>query len=106
MKYCEYCGIQLEDNDNFCFNCGAKCKKIVNNNNNCNYNYTGPNNQINSDDRSIFGYNLLSFAIPIIGILLYVSWKQEYPVKAKNCFKWAIIGLITSIVLNMFFPQY
>lgn len=102
MKYCEYCGTQLEDNDNFCFNCGTKCEKIVNNNN---YNnYYMPNNT-NIDDQSVFGYNLLSFFIPLIGIILYVSWKQEYPVKAKNCFKWAIIGFIVNLILNMFFLQ-
>lgn len=44
------------------------------------------------------GYNVLSFFFPIVGLILFLVWKDEFPVKAKAIGKWAIIGFCVGIV--------
>lgn len=48
-----------------------------------------------SDDESHFGFAVLSFFIPVVGLVLYLVWNKEYPKKAKSCLK----GLLTGVIL-------
>ncbi|MBR1867357.1 MAG: zinc ribbon domain-containing protein [Clostridia bacterium] len=112
MKYCKYCGTQLEDDAVFCVNCGAKQVEnqtstenaTQNENNNANYfNNMQSGNSNNyydnrSDDAPSVGFGILGFFFPLIGLILYLVWKDTYPLKAKSCGKGALIGFIFSIV--------
>lgn len=48
-----------------------------------------------SDQKAGFGWKLLSFFIPILGIILYFAWKNTRPVAAKG----VLIAGILSILL-------
>lgn len=48
MKYCTYCGNQLDDNDAFCAKCGRKADS--NNQNNNSYNNYNDNEFISSSE--------------------------------------------------------
>ena len=55
------------------------------------------NMQPAADGKSI-GFAILSFFIPLIGIILFFVWKAQTPLKAKSCLKGAIIGVIVYVV--------
>lgn len=100
--FCSSCGNQINDEDIFCANCGSKLKEDqanqqqnqpYQNQYQNNYNYRpayGP-------DIPSAGFNVLSFFFPMVGLILYLVWYNEYPIKARGCGKWALIGFGVSI---------
>ena len=46
-----------------------------------------------------FGWALLSFFITLIGFILYLTWKEEYPKRAQSCKKGALVGVIVCVIL-------
>jgi hypothetical protein len=93
MKYCGNCGTELEDEAAFCTQCGSRQT----------YGTTNKNkySQAASDDAPSFGYAALGFFMPMIGLILYLVWNNEYPLRAKSCGKGAIIGFIINVVLGV-----
>lgn len=71
-----------------------------------------PYNQqpIYSDDKPDTGMNVLSFFIPLIGIIMYFVEKNTKPNRAKSMLKWSLIGwgvsaaisIIISIIMAVF----
>lgn len=88
MKYCSHCGAELQDEGvRFCPKCGAET--------------TNPNASpaVKNDDASSIGFAILSFFIPLVGLILYCVWKSDYPLRAKSAGKGALIGVITWVAL-------
>lgn len=52
---------------------------------------------VNSNE-STAGWAVLGFFIPIVGLILYLVWKADYPAKAKSAGKGALIGAIVGVV--------
>ena len=67
--FCEHCGAKIGKDALICPNCGYA---------------TGDQGQVRHQEEDIpsGGMNALSFFIPIIGIILYFSYRKETPVKA------------------------
>ncbi len=115
MKYCKYCGTQLEDDAVFCVNCGAKQveegsqSQSENQTDSANPNYfnnmhsgnANYQNDANTDDAPSIGFGILGFLFPLIGLILYLVWKDTTPLKAKSCGKGALIGFIFSIITGI-----
>ncbi|HAQ56600.1 MAG TPA: zinc ribbon domain-containing protein [Acholeplasmatales bacterium] len=87
MKYCSTCGKELADNAVSCPNCGFVFPR------------SGTVSGIN--DAPSFGYALLGFFIPLIGIILYVIWKPTTPLRAKSAGKGALTAIILGIILGI-----
>lgn len=49
------------------------------------------------------GYAVLCFLFPMIGLILYLVWKDQYPLRAKSCGKGALIGVIGWPILGALF---
>lgn len=81
MKYCSHCGKEIADEAVVCPNCGC----------------AAPSSE---PDIPSAGLNVLSFLIPLVGLILYIVNCNTAPNKAKAIGKWALIGLVTVIVLN------
>lgn len=81
--YCKYCGEQIDDRASVCPKCGVAVAKS------------------NSNDAPSGGFAFLCFLFPLLGLILYLVWKDDYPQKAKSCGKGAIIGVIVSIVITI-----
>lgn len=114
MKYCSNCGAHLADNVNFCSNCGAS--QIARqsqqpqqsqqtyysqqpNYNTQNYYSAQPSSSVNSPkDEKSFGIALLGFFVPIVGLILFLVWKDSSPLKAKSAGKGALTGFIIATV--------
>ena len=82
MKYCQKCGKELMEEAVICTSCGCAQAKTVAEN-----------------DSSSFGWALLGFCIPIVGLILYLVWKDNTPLKAKSAGKGALVAVITGIIL-------
>lgn len=127
---CTSCGKEFQNDMNFCPYCGAAAVKNEQQTQNYsygqNYNqapygngqyygnqppygngqYYGNQppygyNAPNPKDVPSAGFNALAFFFPIIGLILYLVWKDETPKRAKAIGKWALISFIVSIVINI-----
>ena len=80
---CPECGKEVSDASVNCPNCGYPIRKQY----------------ANEEDRPSFGIALLGFLMPVIGLVLYLVWKGEKPLKAKSAGKGALIATILWIIL-------
>lgn len=87
MAFCRNCGKEIDDKAVVCPNCGV-AQTIVNN--------AVPQAQ---EDSGSIGWGVLGFFIPIVGLILFLVWKDTKPKCAKNAGIGALVGFITGIVL-------
>lgn len=85
--FCTKCGKEIDDKAVVCVGCGAGVKN---------------NNTLQSDAPS-FGIALLSFFIPVVGLVLYLIYDGSQPLRAASAGKGALIGFLTSIALSVLF---
>jgi len=52
------------------------------------------------DSRSI-GYVILGFFMPLVGLILFLLWKSQFPQKASSCGKGALIGVCVGWILPL-----
>ncbi len=81
MAFCKKCGAQIDDEAVVCPSCGVEVEKKA---------------EVQKGQEKSFGYGLLGFCIPVVGLILYLVWKQEKPGYAKSSGIGAIIGAIIS----------
>ena len=87
MKYCQKCGKELMDEAVVCPGCGCP---------------QGAQKQV-VEDSSSFGWALLGFCVPIAGLILYLVWKDNTPLKAKSAGKGALVSVILSVVFYILY---
>jgi len=105
MKYCKHCGQEVDDDATFCPNCGSKIENYSTNN------YTTSSNRDNSSNRhshkiretdgGTVGLGILSFFVPIVGLILFLAWKYTNPRYAKAAGIGAIIGAVIQLGLTL-----
>lgn len=84
MKFCEKCGKEIMDEAVVCPHCGCQTQhKPVDSNN--------------------FGWAVLGFCVPIVGLILYLIWKDSTPMKAKSAGKGALVSVIVSIIFYIIY---
>lgn len=84
MNYCSNCGNKVDSEAYVCPKCGVLLK----------------NNQVrNNNDSGGIGYGILGFFFPLVGLILYLCWKNESPKNAKIAGKGALISVIINVVL-------
>lgn len=49
------------------------------------------------------GFAILCFFFPLVGLILWLVWKDKTPLKAKSCGKGALIGVIVNAVVTLLF---
>lgn len=81
MAYCKNCGAQINDQAVICPHCGVsqETKPAV-------------------VDNGGFGWGALGFCIPIVGLVLYLVWKDTKPRTAKAAGKGALVSVILGVV--------
>jgi hypothetical protein len=101
------CGEPITGGVAFCGKCGEKVVayqsdvsvKGVNEMNNTNYNQQGnPQGGNPTNDRPSMGYAVLGFFFPVVGLILWLIWKDPKPLTAKSAGKGALIGVILQVV--------
>ena len=92
--YCEKCGSKNEMTSEFCTNCGNKLNKELSN--------TNVNNTtvINTEEeKNTFGWGVLGFFIPIVGLILFICWKKDRPKASKSAGIGALVSVIAYVLL-------
>ncbi len=54
-----------------------------------------------ADDAPSKGLAVLSFFLPIVGLILYLIYEHDSPKKARSAGKGALIGFIVHVVLSI-----
>lgn len=80
MAYCKNCGAQIDDNAVVCTSCGV-----------------AQNTAPAVVDKGGFGWGVLGYCIPIVGLILFLVWKDTKPKTAKA----AGIGALVSVILGV-----
>ena len=120
--FCTSCGKEFQNDMNFCPYCGTPAMKseqgAQNYDNGQNY-YQNPYgygqtygngqpygnqapygyNTPDPNDVPSAGFNALAFFFPVVGLVLYLVWRDSTPKKAKAIGKWALISVIVGVVL-------
>lgn len=98
MKYCKNCGLNVSDETKYCPNCGNQLKSSTNTTTIKSYDEV--NEILNRvDDHKSFGWGLIGFLFPIIGLILYLVWRDDRPLRAKSVGKGALTCVIIPIII-------
>lgn len=89
--YCRYCGKQIEEDARFCPYCGSAQQEER---------QAPPPQQryVDPNDAPSGGFAVLGFFFPLIGLILYLVWKDELPQRAHSCGKGALVGVVVYVV--------
>lgn len=92
--YCHQCGKEVGNDAKYCPYCGTPLELSQ-----PNYSTYQPIHEqganYQNDDSPSIGFAILSFLVPLLGLVLFIVWNRDYPQKAKSCLK----GLIAGVVL-------
>jgi hypothetical protein len=88
MKYCSNCGKEVSENQDVCLNCGKSLST---------------HRISNSNDVGGFGWGLLGFCVPLVGLILYLVWKDTQPKNASAAGKGALISVIVSVLFYIIY---
>ena len=115
MKFCTYCGSEMADSANFCPRCGTKASTLsawdkTKTNDIPNTAWDRPNqnetpntgwgntektapkvNEHQKDDA--FLWTVISFFLPLVGLILWLIWKDDKPVDAMGAAKGALVSI-------------
>lgn len=80
MAYCKNCGMKIDDQAVVCPQCGVAQEKAP---------------AVN--DNGGFGWGLLGCCIPLVGLILFLVWKDSKPKTAKA----AGIGALVSVIIGV-----
>lgn len=88
MAYCRKCGAPMGDSAISCPHCG-EMQSVQN---------AAPS----VEDNGGFGWGLLGFCIPVVGLVLFLVWKDSKPVTAKAAGLGALVYVIAVAVIYLF----
>ncbi len=94
---CNNCGAQIDDNATVCEKCGATQNGGAQNETSqySSSQYSTPQYSAPVDDNGGFGWGLLGCCIPLVGLILFLVWKDTKPNTAKA----AGIGALVSVII-------
>lgn len=88
MKYCANCGNELVDEAVVCPKCGVACEIVK------------PNTPAEENNALLFG--AIGCCVPIVGLILWLVWKDSKPKTAKYAGIGALISVICIIIYYVF----
>lgn len=95
MKYCTKCGREMADEAAFCSNCGSAIKTEES------PATSTTTTTVNTEDKVNIGLCVLSFFIPLFGIIYWPLKHKEAPKEAKACGITAIVSWGARILLSI-----
>ena len=81
MAFCKNCGAQIDDQAVVCTSCGV-----------------AQNTAPAVVDKGGFGWGALGCCIPIVGLILFLVWKDTKPKTAKAAGIGALVSVIIAVV--------
>lgn len=83
MAFCKNCGKEISDQTTSCPNCGA---------------VQNATQQPTVVDNGGIGWGLLGCCIPIVGLILFLVWKDSKPKTSKAAGIGALVGVILCVL--------
>ena len=96
MAFCRNCGTQLSDEATFCHNCGTPQNTTPVQNT---YTPAAPA----PVDNGGFWWGALGCCVPIVGLILFLVWKDTKPKTAKSAGKGALISVIAGVIFYVIY---
>ena len=87
MKFCSKCGKELNDEAAICLNCGCAQEGV----------------RPKENDSKSFGFGVLGFFFPLVGLILWLIWRDEAPLRARSVGLGALIGAISSVAIYLLY---
>lgn len=88
--FCRNCGKQIDDKADVCIYCGVKTKDEK----------TEPTTVVVKPiDKGSFGWGVLGFFFPLVGLILYGIWYKDLPKRARSVGIGALIDLCLGIFI-------
>lgn len=86
MAFCKNCGNEIDNNATFCGQCGApqETKPPV-------------------VDNGGIGWGLLGCCVPIVGLILFLVWRDTKPKTSKAAGIGALVSVIASVVFYIIY---
>lgn len=92
--FCKKCGKEIKEEDKFCPYCGQDIEKPV------------VENKTKANKKSSnFGWGLLGFLIPIVGLILFIVWNNdlENKPKGRSAGLGALISVCTAFAIGIIY---
>lgn len=86
MAYCRNCGAPIADKAVLCPRCGVE--------------QFGSRSSSLTDSGSL-GWGVLSFFLPLVGLILFLVWREEKPKSARVSGIGALIGTGVSVLMTL-----
>ena len=80
--YCKNCGKEIDDNAVVCPHCGVQQKRMAS------------EVVVNGG----FGWGLLGCGVPIVGLILFLVWKDSRPNTAKSAGIGALVAVVCIVI--------
>ena len=101
QRICIQCGASLDFDASFCPKCGAKQPELTTTE------LASVIAQVQQqasakkpeDTERNFGFAVLGFLVPVVGLILYALWYKDRPGPAKSAGTGAIAGVVTGVVI-------
>ena len=98
--YCRKCGSELKDDALFCSHCAEPVITQQQPTWQAQQPAWQPPQPLNVDNGS-WGWFVLGLFVPVVGLILYLVWKNEKPLSAKRAGLGALVGGIATVVLTI-----
>ena len=82
--YCQYCGKEINDQADVCLGCGCAVRT---------------RQKSTERDSNSVGWWWLGFFFPLVGLVLWIVWGGDTPIRAKRIGWGALVGVIVSVAL-------
>ena len=92
MAFCSNCGKEIDDETDFCPNCGTRVIKTEK--------QTEVKVQTTPEENTT-GFAVIGFLFPMVGLILWAVWKKSNPKRSKSTIKGTLIGFAVGIVLSI-----
>lgn len=86
MAFCKNCGAEIDDNAVVCPSCGVAQEKVT--------------------EGSKVGYGILGCCIPLVGLILFLVWKDTKPETSKAAGIGALVGVIINALGGLFYFMF
>lgn len=108
MPFCRECGKEIAEGTQYCPSCGASQRYS-----NDRYDpsqvqpyhqqqsYQNQQRQPNPYDSGSFGWAVLGFFVPLVGLILWLVWMNEKPKSAKMAGIGALVSIIASVIFSI-----
>ena len=94
--FCTNCGGQTDENAVACPHCGVATD-----------NFKAPcGAAAANNDAPSAGFAVLCVFLPMLGLILYITWHDTMPKKARSCGKGAVIGAVIGTVVGVLFTVF